>query len=77
MALTGKVSATKGTVPVPIDRIVGIEDSSRYWSTFMVLDPLRIVNEGIAQIVENVDRRPSIRARSSHSGCKTESSERV
>lgn len=53
-ALVGKVSATQATVPVLIDRVVGIEDNSRYWSAFMVLDHLRIVDEGITQIVETL-----------------------
>jgi len=54
VSLARSVSATQGTVPVLIDRIAGIEDSSRYWSVFMVLDHLRIVNEGITQIIEDL-----------------------
>jgi hypothetical protein len=54
VALAGSVSAEQGTLPVLIDRVVGIEDSSRYWSVFMVLDHLRIVDEGISQIVETM-----------------------
>jgi hypothetical protein len=38
--------------PVLIDRVRGIEDSSRNWSVYMVLDHLRIVDEGIATMVE-------------------------
>lgn len=41
-----------GAIPVLIDRVVGIEDSSRYWSVFMVLDHLRIVDEGMTQIIQ-------------------------
>ena len=37
-----------------IDRVVGLEDSSRYWSVFMVLDHLRIVDEGISQIFKTL-----------------------
>ncbi len=33
---------------VLIDRLRGLEDSSRYWSVYMTLDHLRIVNEAIA-----------------------------
>lgn len=33
---------------VLIDRLRGLEDSSRYWSIYMTLDHLRIVNEAIA-----------------------------
>ncbi|MFO0700026.1 MAG: hypothetical protein U0236_12420 [Nitrospira sp.] len=51
VALANRVSAAQGTVPVLIDRITGIEDSSRYWSVFMVLDHVRIVDEGITLIV--------------------------
>jgi hypothetical protein len=54
VALAGRASAAQAKVPVLIDRVVGIEDSSRYWSVFMVLDHLRIVDEGIAQIVETL-----------------------
>jgi hypothetical protein len=54
MALAGRASAAQATVPVLIDRVTGIEDSSRYWSVFMVLDHLRIVDEGITQIVQTL-----------------------
>jgi hypothetical protein len=39
---------------VLIDRVVGLEDSSRYWTLFMVLDHLRIVDEGISQIIKTL-----------------------
>ncbi|MDH5194878.1 MAG: DinB family protein [Nitrospira sp.] len=54
VALANGVSAARGTVPVLIDRITGIEDSSRYWSIFMVLDHVRIVDEGITLIVRTL-----------------------
>jgi hypothetical protein len=54
LSLARSTSPNQGIVPVLIERITGIEDSSRYWSVFMVLDHLRIVNEGIAQIVEDL-----------------------
>ena len=54
MALVGRASAAQATVPVLIDRVVGIEDSSRCWSVFMVLDHLRIVDEGMTQIIETL-----------------------
>jgi hypothetical protein len=41
---------------VLIERITGIEDSSRYWSPFMVLQHLRIVNDGIARTVEQLSQ---------------------
>jgi hypothetical protein len=52
LSLAQTVSAEQGAVLVLIDRVIGIEDSSRGWSVFMALDHLRIVNEGIASIVE-------------------------
>lgn len=54
VALAGRASAAQATVPVLIDRVVGIEDSSRYWSVFIVLDHLWIVDEGITQIIETL-----------------------
>jgi hypothetical protein len=54
VSLARSVAATQGTVRVLINRIAGIEDSSRYWSVFMVLDHLRIVDEGITRIVEEL-----------------------
>lgn len=36
---------------VLIPRPRGLEDSSRYWSVFMVLDHLRIVNHGITETI--------------------------
>src|ERR1700730_4414864 len=62
VSLARSVPATQGTVRVLIDRITGIEDSSRYWSVFMVLDHLRIVDEGITRIIEDLSNdRPFAR----------------
>ena len=36
---------------VLIPRPRGLEDSSRYWSVFMVLDHLRIINHGITETI--------------------------
>lgn len=36
---------------VLIQRLRGLEDSSRYWSVYMTLDHLRIVNTGIAKTI--------------------------
>lgn len=52
LSLAQSVSTEQGAVPVLINRVIGIEDSSRCWSVFMVLDHLRVVNEGIASIIE-------------------------
>src|SRR3569833_242935 len=44
---------------VLINRIPGLEDSSRYWSVWMTLDHLRIVNYGIAKTIESLAREIS------------------
>jgi hypothetical protein len=53
-ALAGSAPAAQAALPVLINCVVGIEDSSRYWSVFMVLDHLRIVDEGMTQIVQTL-----------------------
>jgi hypothetical protein len=50
-ALAGRCDAESGARRVLIARLRGIEDSSRYWSVWMTLDHLRIVNENIARII--------------------------
>ncbi len=47
---------SRAGTPVLIKRVTGIEDSSRNWSVYMVLDHLRIVDEGIARLVEALTR---------------------
>ncbi len=44
-------NAKTGAQRVLIARLRGLEDSSRYWSVFMTLDHLRIVNDSIAGAV--------------------------
>ena len=44
----------EGRRPVLIKRIFGIEDSSRFWSVFMVLEHLVLVNYGIMQIIQDL-----------------------
>jgi len=44
-------SRDSGARRVLIQRVRGLEDSSRYWSVWMTLDHLRIVNSQIARIV--------------------------
>jgi hypothetical protein len=43
--------ADTGSKRVLIKRLPGMEDSSRYWSVFMTLDHLRIVNLGVADTI--------------------------
>jgi len=44
---------------VLIDRLPGLEDSSRYWSVCMTLDHLRIVNHGIARTISSLSKEIS------------------
>lgn len=39
-----------------IDRLQGLEDSSRYWSVWMTLDHLRIVNDSISMILKTLGK---------------------
>jgi hypothetical protein len=39
---------------VLVPRLWGLEDSSRFWSVFMVLDHLTIVNDAVAAIIEHL-----------------------
>jgi len=54
LSLTVAIPSDQAARPVLIRRFIGIEDSSRYWSVFMVLDHLRIVDEKIAQCIEDL-----------------------
>jgi DinB superfamily len=44
---------------VLIARVPGLEDSSRYWSVWMTLDHLRIVNHGIARTIDSLTKEIS------------------
>jgi hypothetical protein len=57
--LVGSCSATSAVTRVLIDRVPGLEDSSRYWSVWMTLDHLRIVNHGIARTIESLSKEIS------------------
>lgn len=52
LQLVEGISSERCATPVLIDRVLGIEDSSRCWSIYMVLDHLRIVNEKITGLLE-------------------------
>ena len=41
---------------VLIKRLAGMEDSSRFWSIYMTADHLRIVNQGIGGVIEQLAR---------------------
>lgn len=52
--LVESCNATSAATRVLIKRIPGLEDSSRYWSVWMTLDHLRIVNTGIAKTIDTL-----------------------
>lgn len=54
LELVGKSTPEENRKPVLIKRLRGLEDSSRFWSVFMVLDHLRIINLSIAGIVTSL-----------------------
>lgn len=54
IALINSLSPTDGAKRVLIDKVFGIEDNSRYWSAFMVLEHLVIVNTGITSIINTL-----------------------
>lgn len=40
--------------PVLIKRLPGLEDSSRYWSVFMTLHHLQIVNSAVGDVIQSL-----------------------
>lgn len=52
--LVASCDASSAATRVLIARIPGLEDSSRYWSIWMTLDHLRIVNHGIARTITSL-----------------------
>ena len=55
-ALVRECGAELGSRRVLIDRIPGLEDSSRYWSVWMTLEHLRIVHEAVANLIGQLVR---------------------
>ena len=51
LAQARPMSNDAGSKRILIKRLRGLEDSSRYWSVFMTLDHLRIVNLGVADTI--------------------------
>jgi len=49
-------SAETGARRVLIRRVAGLEDSSRFWSVWMTLDHLRIVNVALADLIGSLAR---------------------
>jgi DinB superfamily len=54
--LASRCDPESGSRPVLIDRLRGMEDNSRFWSVFMVIDHLRIVNGGISEVIRLLGR---------------------
>lgn len=52
--LTATCTSAEAGQKVLIQRLRGLEDSSRYWSVWMTLDHLRIVNLGIAATIREL-----------------------
>ncbi|MBX3389322.1 MAG: hypothetical protein KF691_07680 [Phycisphaeraceae bacterium] len=48
------LSAGAAAERVLIPRLRGLEDSSRYWSVWMMLDHLRIVNSQVAMVIASL-----------------------
>ncbi len=55
-SLVDSVNLTRRGARVLIPRLRGLEDSSRYWSVWMTLDHLRIVNGQIAQVIGSLSK---------------------
>ena len=55
-ALIRNCDAESGSRRVLIRRVAGLEDSSRYWSVWMTLDHLRIMNVGIRRTISELAR---------------------
>lgn len=52
--LVARCGPQKASQRVLIKRIRGMEDSSRYWSVFMTLDHLRIVNTAVSSTISEL-----------------------
>jgi hypothetical protein len=57
--LTQSCDPASAATRVLIKRVPGLEDSSRYWSLWMTLDHLRIVNHGIAKTIQTLAKEIS------------------
>jgi hypothetical protein len=51
LRLVRNIDPNSGAKQVLIKRLRGLEDSSRFWSIYMTIDHLRIVNEGTADLI--------------------------
>jgi hypothetical protein len=53
-----------------IPRLRGIEDSSRFWSVYMTLDHVRIVNTGAARVIQTLGRGHTMQGQASTANVK-------
>jgi hypothetical protein len=56
LSLAGSCDPIQGSRRVLIERRRGMEDSSRFWSVFMTVDHLRIVNLAVAGAIRSLGR---------------------
>jgi hypothetical protein len=54
LRLAASCPPESAAIRVLVNRIPGMEDSSRYWSIWMTLEHLRLVNTGIAEIIRTL-----------------------
>lgn len=72
--LVAGLAPENAALRILIPRLAGLEDSSRYWSVWMTLDHLRIVNLAIASTIEKLDRGETPAAKASTAAVKPSSS---
>ena len=60
LELARSVPVEAAARPVLIERVRGLEDSSRYWSVIMTMDHMRIVNTSILGVVRALGRGESL-----------------
>ena len=54
LRLSRELDQTAAARPILIKRLRGLEDSSRFWSVYMTVDHLRIVNTEVATIIQDL-----------------------
>lgn len=54
LRLSRELDQTAAARPILIKRLRRLEDSSRFWSVYMTVDHLRIVNNGVASIIHDL-----------------------
>jgi hypothetical protein len=69
-ALADTCDAMSGARRVLIPRVRGMEDSSRYWSVWMTLEHLRIVNGQIAKVIAALAANVELPGRASTAAVK-------